>query len=371
MAVVAGIGIMATLAGAGNAQATDAPAVPDAKSILSRAASVYQNLKSYQAKITIQTVEGEKVAEQRFSETGSGNAYRCEETNRFGLSFISDGQTDWTLAGGTNLFTKATAGTTKVCIGQLAQIDQNVKDASVDDQELYSINGTPVKTYIVEVTRTSWPAGSPVGAQSTTYTIDEQTFNVYKAITYTNTASQVALYTLTQGSETTTTSHPTFTPPTSAKEVSSLPTQPLNYSSIIGMQAPDFSLKDAAGHTYKLSDFKGKVVVLDFVGSWCPPCLAQMPYLQQENDSFPPNNLEVFGLDIGEDAKQVTDFGLNGAYSFPLLLGAEPDVTTAYFVADYPTTYIIDREGRIIFKATGTENPGGFLAAVKAAVARK
>lgn len=366
--VLASLIILACLPRASAAHAADAP---DAKSILSHAASVYQNFKSYQAKIMIQTIDGTKIAEQRFSETGSGNAYRCEESSPGRLVFASDGQTDWALDRAPNVYTKSGAGTAKACIGQLAQIDQNVKDASVDDEELYWLDGTPVKVYVVEVTRTSWPVGSPAGAQSVTYTIDEQTSEVYKSITYTQTATQVALYTLTQGGNATSAGQFGFTPPASAKEVSSLPAQALKYSSILGMQAPDFGLKDAAGHTYKLSDFKSKVVILDFVGSWCPPCLAQMPYLQQENDAFPPNDLEVFGLDVGEDAKQVSDFGLNAAYTFPLLLGAEPEVTAAYFVGDYPTTYIVNREGRIVFKATGTENPGGFLAAVKAAVAEK
>jgi thiol-disulfide isomerase/thioredoxin len=366
--VFASMGMLACLTGAGVAHAADAP---DAKRVLSHAASVYQNLKSYQAQIRIQTIDGPKIADQRFSETGSGNAYRCEESGTGGLVFLSDGQTDWALDGGANVYTKSGAGRAKACIGQLAEIDQNVKDATLDDEELYWLNGMPVKTYVVEVTRTSWPASSPAGAQSVTYTIDEQTFNVYKAITYTNMTSQVALYTFTQGNETTAAGQFAFTPPASAKEVNFLPARPLKYSSIVGMQAPDFSLEDAAGNTHKLSDFKDKVVIVDFVGSWCPPCLAQMPYLQQENDTYPPNDLEVIGLDVGEDAKQVNEFGLNAAYTFPLLLGAEPDVTTAYFVGDYPTTYIISRDGRIVFKATGTQNPGGFLAAVKAAVAQK
>lgn len=352
------------------ASAVTAADTPNAKTILSHAASVYRTLTNYQAQIRIQTIDGPKIAEQKFSETGSGNSYRCEESTSSGLVFASDGQTDWALDRKANVYTKSEAGTAKACVSQLGEIDQNVKNASVDDEELYWLNGTPVKVYVIEVTRNSWPADSPAGAQSVTYTIDEQTFHVYKAITFTSTASQAALYTLTQGGATTA-SQFAFAPPAAAKEVTSLPAQLPNFSSIVGMQAPDFSLKDAKGRTYKLSDYKGKVVIVDFVGSWCPPCLAQMPYLQQENDAFPSRDLEVFGLDIGEDAKQVTDFGLNAAYSFPLLLGAEPEVTAAYFVGDYPTTYIIGRDGRIVFKATGTENPGGFLAAVKAAVAAK
>jgi outer membrane lipoprotein-sorting protein/peroxiredoxin len=343
---------------------------PDAATILKRAAASYQALKSYQAHITVQSIDGNNVAEKQFVETGSGDSFRCEEADPQGLLRVSDGHTLWSLDRGTNEYVKSDAsGANESLIGQLAQIDGNVKDASVDDEELYWPNGAATKVYIVEVTRNSWPSSAPAGAQSITYTIDENTFEVYKSITYTNAATQVALYSITQRDQPASDSLFSFAPPASARRVDALPPERFAYKSIIGIEAPDFSLKNAPGKIYSLHDFRGKAVVIDFVGSWCPPCLAEMPYLQQENDTYPPKDLEVFGLDVGEDAKQVNDFGLNAAFTFPLLVGAEPDVTAKYFVGDYPTTYVIDRQGRIIFKSTGTENPGGFLAAVKAAVA--
>jgi thiol-disulfide isomerase/thioredoxin len=345
---------------------------PDVKDVLKRTATAYQSLKSYQAEITIQTVDGSNVAENRYTETGSGASYRWEQEGAHRLVRVSDGKNEWTLNPGTNEYAKSASGSGDPgFIGQLAQIDQNVKDTEVADEELYTVNGASTKVYIVEVTRTSWPANAPAAAQSVTYSIDEKTFEVYKSITYTTGPTQIALYTLTQGNQPADESVFAFTPPASAKEVETLPAQPDPFKSILGTEAPDFMLKDAAGHSYDLHDFRGKVVVIDFVGSWCPPCLAQMPYMQQINDSYPPKDLEVFGLDIGEDAKQVNDLGLNSDFTFPLLLGGEPDVTARYFVDDYPTTYIIGRDDRIVFKATGTDNPGAFLAAVKAAVAKK
>ena len=343
---------------------------PDATTILKQAAASYQGLKTYQARITVQSIDGNNVAQQEFAETGSGTSFRCEEIDPSGLLRVSDGHTVWALDRSANEYAKSDAsGASQSFIGQLAQIDADIKDASVDDEELYWPNGAPTKVYIVEVTRSSWPQSAPAGAQSVTYTIDESTFEVYKSITYTNAATQVALYSLTQRDQPVSDGLFSFTPPASATQVDALPTQHFAYKSIVGMQAPDFSLKNAAGKTYSLHDFLGKVVIVDFIGSWCPPCLAQTPYLQQENDAYPAKDLEVFGLDIGEDSNQVNEFGLNAAFTFPLLVGAEPDVTAKYFVGDYPTTYIIDRRGRIAFKSTGTENPGGFLAAVKAAVA--
>lgn len=351
---------------------TSRAAGPDAGAILKQTAAAYQNLKSYQASIIIQDINGTNVAERHFTETGSGNSFRSEEADARGFIRVSDGHNQWTLNRTTNEYTKSPAANGPVgIIGQFARIDQNVKDASMDDEELYWLNGNPIKVYIVEVTRTSWPAGAPSGAQWVTYTIDEQTHEVYKSIIYTNSSTQVGLYSLTQRNRPVAGNVFAFNAGSSAKEVGSLPAEKPNYKSILGMQAPDFTLKNAAGKTYSLRDFKGKAVVIDFVGSWCPPCLAQMPYLQQVNDAYPPSDLAVIGLDIGEEAKQVGEFALNSNFTFPMLVGAEPDVTQKYFVGDYPTTYVIDRSGHIAFKATGTENPGGFLAAVKAAVAKK
>ena len=344
---------------------------PDAATILKQTASVYQNLKSYQARIIIQDIDGTQVAERRFTETGSRNSFRAEDGDAHGFLRVSDGHNDWTLNRATNEYTKSPAANASVgMIGQLARIDQNVKDASLDDEELYWPNGAPIKVYIVEVTRTSWPADALSGAQWITYTIDEQTHEVYKATTYTNGPVQVAFYSLTQRNQPIADAAFAFDPPPSAKEVSSLPPQTPKFKSILGMEAPDFTLKNTAGKTYSLHDFKGKAVVIDFVGSWCPPCLAQLPYLQQVNDAYPPADLEVIGLDVGEEPKQVGEFALNSNFTFPMLVGAEPDVTQKYFVGDYPTTYVIDRTGHIVFKATGTDNPGGFLAAVRSAVNR-
>ncbi len=344
----------------------------DAATILKQTAAVYQNLKSYQGNITIQNIDGTKIAERQFTEIGSGKWFRTEEADPRGITRVSDGHNEWRFDRAANEFTMSPATSSSIgIVGQLAKIDENVKEAAMDDEELYWPNGTPVKVYIIEVTRTSWPSGSPAGAQWVTYTIDEQTHEVYKAMAYTNGAVQVALYSLTERNQPISDSEFAFKEPVGAKQVSSLPPETPNYKSILGMAAPDFTLKNAAGKAYSLHDFKGKAVVIDFVGSWCPPCLAQTPYLQQVYDAYPPSDLEVIGLDVGEDAKQVGEFALNSNFTFPMLVGAEPDVTQKYFVGDYPTTYVIDRSGRIVFKATGTENPGGFLAAVKSAVDKK
>jgi peroxiredoxin/outer membrane lipoprotein-sorting protein len=341
---------------------------PDALQILKSAATTYKSLHSYQAQIVVQQIEGSKAAESRYTEIGSGAMFSSMDSDPRGRSFGFDGEHAWTLDRAANEYAQAPAsGAPASFVGQLAEIDQNVKTASLDDAEVYDGAGKLVDVYIVEVTRTAWPAGSAPGAQSAIYTIDEKTFEVYKAMTYTSGPTQVLYFSLAERNQPATQN--VFTPPSGAKQVEALPSQQPVLKSIIGMEAPDFTLKDSLGHSYNLHDFRGKVVAIDFIGAWCPPCMAQAPYMQQVNDSYPPRDLEVFGLDVGENTKAVGELAFNAQFTFPLLVGAEPGVTQKYFVDDYPTVYIIGRDGRIVFKASGTDNPGGFLAAVKAAIA--
>jgi peroxiredoxin len=95
-----------------------------------------------------------------------------------------------------------------------------------------------------------------------------------------------------------------------------------------------------------------------------------MPYLQQINDQYAQRGVVVLGLDSGEDAATVKEYTISTNYTFPLLLGAEPSVTTQYFVDAYPTTLVIDRNGKIIYRAAGTDGPGILLSTVKRAAAR-
>jgi peroxiredoxin/outer membrane lipoprotein-sorting protein len=343
---------------------------PDPMQILKNAAAFYSPSYGYQAEITVQNVDGARVAESHYTEVGFGTSFRRTDSGPSGREVSFDGQHGWILDRATNEYEEMSAPAAPASfVSQLAQIDQSVKAATVDDEEVYDLPAGSAEVYIVEVTRTAWPAGSPKGAQSAIYTIDKKSFEVYKATTYAIGPAQVDYFSFARRNPVIV-AHLSM-PPATAKQLAVLPPDMPAYKSIIGMEAPDFTLKDSLGHTYSLHDFRGKVVAIDFIGAWCPPCMAQAPYMQQVNDAYPPRDLEVFGLDVGENTKAVGELAFNARFTFPILVGAEPDVTEKYFVDDFPTVYIIGRDGRIVFKATGTDNPGGFLAAVKDAVAKK
>ena len=159
-----------------------------------------------------------------------------------------------------------------------------------------------------------------------------------------------------------------FTTPKFTRAASSVPLRPRS-TTIVGSEAPDFGLQDASGRVVTLSSLRGKVVVVDFWATWCPPCRALMPYLEKMQRKFASNGLVILGLDVGEGAKEVTAFAKQHSYTFTLLLGAEPDISAKYYVEAYPTTFVIDRVGRITFRDLGGNSPDKLRSAVQSALA--
>jgi peroxiredoxin len=96
-----------------------------------------------------------------------------------------------------------------------------------------------------------------------------------------------------------------------------------------------------------------------------------MPHLQQIHQQFSDKGVVVLGLDVGEDGTSVSQFAQQSAYTFTLLLGSEPSVTELYFVDGFPTTLVVDRQGKIVYRAVGGEPPDKLQAAVRRALQDK
>ena len=114
-----------------------------------------------------------------------------------------------------------------------------------------------------------------------------------------------------------------------------------------GGPAPDFDLKAADGTPVGLKDYRGDVVLLNFWATWCAPCRTEMPLLESAFESFRDQGFVVLGIDFDESAELVAAFGEELGLSFPLLLDPGGKIQHLYKVRGYPTTVVLDREGRI------------------------
>lgn len=125
----------------------------------------------------------------------------------------------------------------------------------------------------------------------------------------------------------------------------------------IGYKAPNFNLLGLDGQQYKLSDLKGKSVVVNFWGTFCPPCVEEMPALQRQHDQWNPKNVEVLGINLNESKVTVSSFVKQNEITFPILLDND-ETRKAYKVRSYPTTFFIDSNGiiRDIFVGGMKEN---------------
>ncbi|GGE83749.1 peroxiredoxin family protein [Priestia taiwanensis] len=124
----------------------------------------------------------------------------------------------------------------------------------------------------------------------------------------------------------------------------------------VGDIAPDFQLQTLDGKTAKLSDYRGKRVMVNFWATWCPPCRAEMPDMVK---LYEEQNVMILAVNLtqtepGTQAVQsfVNEFGL----PFPILLDEEINVATQYEVRPIPTSYMIDSQGIIHYKALGALN---------------
>ena len=112
--------------------------------------------------------------------------------------------------------------------------------------------------------------------------------------------------------------------------------------------APDFTLKDADGKQVKLSDYKGKVVLLNFWATWCGPCKIEIPWFMDFEQTYKDKNFAVLGVSLDEDGwEAVKPFIEQRKINYRVVIGTEQVATQYGDVDSLPTTFMIDREGRV------------------------
>jgi peroxiredoxin len=134
----------------------------------------------------------------------------------------------------------------------------------------------------------------------------------------------------------------------------------------VGSLAPDFALQSVSGKTVSLSDHRGKVVLINFWATWCPPCRQEMPHIQERYALYSPDFV-VLSVNNGETAVEVESFVESFGLTFDPLLDPGADVSILYQITGYPTSVFVDREGVIRYIKVGfmsTSELDGYLASL-------
>ena len=125
------------------------------------------------------------------------------------------------------------------------------------------------------------------------------------------------------------------------------------------VEAPDFELVDLEGTRVSLATYRGKLVFLNFWATWCPPCRAEMPSMQELYDNLGGESFEVVAVDLQESNKTVQGFIDEFGFTFSILLDETGRTAAQYGARSIPTTYLIDAEGRAIGFLVGSRSWDG------------
>lgn len=135
-------------------------------------------------------------------------------------------------------------------------------------------------------------------------------------------------------------------------EISS--SQELSESPQEGFLAPHFSLPDLGGTQISLSDYRGKVVLLNFWATWCSPCRREIPSLDRLYQLRKDKDFEILAISVDRTSpSKVADFVANYQMSFPVLVNPQGDVGQRYWTRAIPTSFLLDKKGVIRWKVPG------------------
>lgn len=136
----------------------------------------------------------------------------------------------------------------------------------------------------------------------------------------------------------------------------------------VGDQAPDFSLVDLDGNSHKLSDYEGEGVFLNFWGTWCKPCVKEMPAMDRQYEEYSEQGVQILAVNIAQSEFEVKSFAKQYGLDFPIVIDKNKSVMAAYNIRPLPTTVLVNPEGKIERIVTGEmseEDIAGYMEEIK------
>jgi peroxiredoxin len=122
---------------------------------------------------------------------------------------------------------------------------------------------------------------------------------------------------------------------------------------LVGSPAPEIILKDLQGHEMKLSDLRGKVVLVNFWATWCKPCKEEMPAMQASYDKLRDRGFVVLAVNELEDTERVIDHVRTHGHTFPVVMDHDNRVANRYGVVGLPVSFLVDRQGIVRERVAG------------------
>ena len=133
----------------------------------------------------------------------------------------------------------------------------------------------------------------------------------------------------------------------------------------VGKPAPDFDLPDLDGNKVDLSSMKGKVLILDFWATWCPPCKEEIPHLVRLQSKYRDQGLQIVGLSLDAGgAKDVKPFAEEHDVNYTMLIANDETARAYGGVSMIPTTFVVDRSGVVVKRFIGYTAPEAFEEAI-------
>ncbi|HEB54748.1 MAG TPA: TlpA family protein disulfide reductase [Gammaproteobacteria bacterium] len=118
-------------------------------------------------------------------------------------------------------------------------------------------------------------------------------------------------------------------------------------------QAPPLVLTDIYGVKHDIRNYRGKPVIINFWATWCPPCRRELPSLNRAWKKIKGKGIVMLAVGVGEDEDSVVDFMTDNPINFTVLLDRRADVSAHWPVAALPTTFVLDKQGRLVYQAIG------------------
>jgi thiol-disulfide isomerase/thioredoxin len=140
-----------------------------------------------------------------------------------------------------------------------------------------------------------------------------------------------------------------------------------------GTTAPDFDLKvlDGGGKTMKLSSLRGKAVIVDFWATYCGPCKIEMPWFVEMQKEFGPQGLQIVGVAMDDaSTEDIAKFAKEMGVNYPILLGKESVGQSYGGVGVLPTTYFVNRDGKVTDREFGLQSRSVFVDNIKKALSQ-